>query len=247
MVNLTLGLGSSASGCGYTNLMAQDERTVASILATFLPKLFANLDVLKGYFHNLIQINDGIMDSANLYTPACHLYSQCIKLGFNIATSLFTWNGFHSSDNEAILKTCLTSLVERVEGSVPDDLDLPQLAEKTVSYLLSFKVNIVSCEVASSHLALLDSMAKVENSAGIRKQVSETAGSYAKRNWQNSEGRDKGAVFNAQVTKFWTFYLDYSEEPLEVILDIFNVGVQDVFESKESLFFIELKVGCSTL
>ena len=124
---------------------------------------------------------------------------QCIKLGLDIATSLLTWNGFQSSDNEAILKTCLASLVERLEGNVADDLDLPQLAEKTVSYLMTFKENIVSCEVASSHLGVLDALAKIENSDWVRQQVSLTAGSYAKRNWQTAEGKDKGAVFNSQV------------------------------------------------
>ena len=87
-----------------------------------------------------------------------------------------------------------------VEGNVADDLDLPQLAEKTVSYLMTFKDNIVSCEVASSHLGVLDALAKIENSDWVRQQVSLTAGSYAKRNWQTAEGKDKGAVFNAQVT-----------------------------------------------
>jgi hypothetical protein len=213
--------------------MAMDEETVASCLAKFLPKLFANLDVLKGNFQNLIRINDGIMDRAHLYTPACQLYSQCIKQGFDIATSLFSWNGFHSSDNESILKKCLKDLVERVDGDVPADIDMSQLAVKTVNYLLSFKENIVCCEVGSSHLALLDALAKVQNSALIKKHVSETAGSYVKRNWQNSEGKDKGAVFNAQVIKFWTYYLDNSEEPTTLILDIFNSCVQDVFENKE--------------
>ena len=65
-----------------------------------------------------------------------------------------------------------------------------------------------------------------------KKAIAETALKYCKRNWQTEEGRDKGLSFNSQVTKFFTVAVEYAEDPLAIMQDIFDNGVQDVFENR---------------
>ena len=61
---------------------------------------------------------------------------------------------------------------------------------------------IVSCEVAAAHLNLLDALSRLEPGlVGVRSAVASTAAEYAKRSWQNAQGKEKGSVFNSQERK----------------------------------------------
>lgn len=231
--------GVSPSSFGFTNLMSVPESIVVEKMADILPKLFANLDIIKDYFERLIHLNDGIMDSANMYNETCALYLQCLKNGFDVATSFFSWNGFQSSEMSRVLLSCLKGLVERLQVSVTESeaKDIKLLAEKTVSYLLTFTENILSSEVASSHLSLLNAVAKIDTTSQKNKvAVAETAQAYCKRSWQTAQGKETGAKFNVHVEKFFSMSLEYAKDPMSEMTKIFDVGVPDVFENRGKEF-----------
>lgn len=227
------GQGFCAASTGNINLMSLSEAAFVEKIACVLPKIFANLDVLKEYFQRLIRLNDGIMDCVNMYNESCDLFSQCIKFGFEMAASFFSWNGFQSADKSGILLSCLKGLVERLDIGMSDSVSIATLAEKVVHYLMTFTENIVSSEVAGSHLTLLDALVRVAgNSKVTRKAVAQAATTYAKNCWQTSQGKEKGALFNVQVEKFFSIYLEYSENILKEMMEILDNGVQDVFDNK---------------
>jgi len=224
-------LGFNSASFGLTNLMALDEKHVARKVGTFLPKLFANLDVMYEYFAELVQLNDGMMDCANLYTAQSQLHANCLKYGFDIAVTFFSWNGFNVSENMVVLKNTLLLLVERVEGDLDQDVDLSVLVHKTVQYLLSFTEKIVRSEVACSFLTLLDCLCKISNTNNNRQALLTTATTFIKTNWYNAQDREKGTAYNNQVCKMWRFYLEYSEQLLETMLEVFTEGLEDVFQN----------------
>ena len=225
--------GFSSAAAGNINLMSLPEAVVAEQVAVVLPKIFANMDVISDYFRRLVRLNDGILDCANMFDEKSEVYSQCLKHGFDIATALFSWNGFQSTGMAGVLLSCLRELVQRVDLEVAGSASLSTLTERTVKYVLSFTENILNCEVAASHLCLLDSLGRLADSSRLnRKAVADTAASYTKRNWQNAQGREKGAVFNSQIDKFYSNCLAYAENPMAEMHAIFDNGIQDVFENR---------------
>jgi len=223
----------AASTAGSTNIMALSELTLIEKVAEVLPKIFANLDILRDYFTTLIRLNDGVMDTPNLFSAEANLYSACLRTGMDIAVAFFSWNGFQSTQMEAILTNTLKELVGRIEHDSSGSI--PHLAEKTVNYLDSFTQGITNCEVAASHLKLLQALEETSGggSRTIRACVSRVAGIYARRSWQNAAGKEKGAKFNSQVEKFFRVLLEEgSEDPTQELTTLLQSGVQDVFETK---------------
>lgn len=237
------GQGTPITSYGHTNLMSQDVNSIAIKIAKFLPKLFANLDVIKEYFQSLIHLNDGVVDSANMFDTTNQLCSKCLKLGFDIAANLISWSGFQSSTMSSVLYDCLKSLVERVETVISDarrPLSLSGLAEKVIKYLSTFTEIISSCEVAGSHASLLDKVFRIETSSQMNKQtVHKIVSEYSKRNWQTSLGREKGTTFNQQVEKFFILSLEYAENCLQEMHNMFNITVQDVVENRAKDYYNE--------
>ena len=229
--------GVSPAAFGHTNLLSLSEASLAEKVAGLLPKLFANLDLIKDHFEQMIVHHDGVLDSGDMYNETARLNFQCLRHGFDIATAFFAWNGFQAPNMAQLLTTCLASLVERIAVVDVDTDDLKNLAERTVTYLLTFTDKILDSQVAGSHIALLDALARlVPHSKSVRRGVAETALTYCKRSWRTALGKDQGAKFSGQVERFFATSLEYCYDPTAEMAAIFDVGVEDVFENRGKAF-----------
>ena len=82
---------------GFTNLLLLSPQQVVEIVSPYLKHIFTHLDEISSYFQRLISLHDGVMDGMDMFTTQSMVFSKCVKAGFQVVTTFFSWSGFRSS------------------------------------------------------------------------------------------------------------------------------------------------------
>ena len=187
---------------------------VVESVSPYLKHILTHLDEISNYFKCLISLHEGVMDSIDMFSPQTIIFSQCMKVGFQVVNTFFSWSGFESSSCFSILKASLHQLVCRV-SDLSTTSTLSILITTSAKYLKTFSP-VMTVEVAATHVDLISTLANfgdTQEQANARETVTKVAEEYLARDWRDSTGeKDKGSEFNSQVEKLMMVFLTSSKE-----------------------------------
>ena len=191
---------SSLKSAAFANLeQHHSAEEVARQAVDLFEYLLGNLDVVAGYFKNLVAANDGdVEDVANLFSSSTPDILDCLERILSLFNVVFGWNGFAGKDQDDLLREALHLVGRRSNARLKKTAPLADLAEAALAHLVSISdaVVVMGCAEAQIRAALTVSQ--------FTRDSSETLGAlaekYLKRSWQNVEGKkEKGAKFNAKI------------------------------------------------
>merc|ERR1719392_62473 len=221
---------------GFGNLFMLTPLQVVDNVSPFLKHIFTHLDEISSYFKRLISLHDGVMDSIEMFTTQSLLFSKCLKTGFQVVNSFFSWSGFQSSSYSANLKTSLYYLVCRV-SDLSSTSDMNSLLETTNNYLKTFSSSVLTVDVAASHLLLISTLSKLgtmQEQSMSKDVVARIAKEYLGRDWLSVTGeKEKGGCYNSHVEKILHVYLASSSNVVDVLELLCKEGVTPIIASKE--------------
>jgi len=221
---------------GFTNLLLFSPVQVVEMVGPYLKHIFTHMDEISSYFQRLISLHDGVLDSMEMFTTQSSLFSKCLKTGFQVATTFFSWTGFQSSSYSSVLKSSLYHVVCRV-SDLNSSSDLFTLLQTTIKYLNSFSSSVLTVDVAASHLLLISTLSRLgsmQDQTKSKDMVARVAKEYLGRDWLSGTGeKEKGAVFNGHVEKILGVFLTCSSNVVEVLEHLCKVGVTPVIADKE--------------
>merc|ERR550519_3003195 len=218
--------GSKAEVPSVPRLSPQD---MAEIVLPEVKYIAAHMDNIAKHFQQLIDLQDGIVDGAEMSSPTSLLLASCMEEGLMAFHLLIT-----SPHMKSFLPVVLASLSPNTRfNSSPPNSSLMDLANCALTHLSSTVTHAaITPSVAASHLKLLTAVTTHASSSSL---VSKVAASYLRKDWRNEEGeREKGSKFGKQVEAMLGVYLEGSQ-PLERVARIQDEGIEPVLgESKES-------------
>jgi len=202
---------------------------VAEVVISEVKYMAAHMDTIAKHFQQLVDLQDGIVDGAEMYSPTSLLLAACMEEGLMAFHLLLT-----SPHMKSYLPSLLASLSPNTRfSSSPPTSSLMDLANCALTHLSSSVSHAaITPSVAAAHLMLLKAVATHASSASL---VSKVAATYLGKDWRDEAGeREKGSKFGKQVEAMLAVYLEGSQ-PLERVGRIQEEGIEQVLgESKES-------------
>ena len=199
---------------------------VAEIVLPEVKYVAAHMDNIAKHFQQLIDLQDGIVDGAEMCSPTSLLLASCMEEGLMVFHLLIT-----SPHMRSFLPSVFASLSPNTRfNSSPPTSSLMDLANCTLTHLSSTVTHAaITPSVAASHLKLLAAVATHASSSSL---VSKVAASYLRKDWRNEEGeREKGSKFGKQVEAMLGVFLEGSQ-PLERVGRIQDEGIVPVCRKK---------------
>ena len=173
-------------------------------------------------------------------TIECWIFGiKCLKVGFQVVNSLFSWSGFQSSVFSNLLKKCLLNLVCRT-CDMDENTNLATLINTSNKYLEGFSSSVMSVDVAAAHLLLVSSLSRLGDSidqARSRKDtVCKVAEEYLAREWRSATGeKEKGSEFNSQVEKMLSVLLSSHPQVMMMMDKLCKEGISPIIASKDGV------------
>jgi len=202
---------------------------VAAIIVPDVKYIAAHMDNIAKHFQQIIDLQDGVVDGAEMFSSTSLLLAFCLEEGLAVLHILLS-----SAHMNAHLSSLLASLSPTTRFSTsPPSSPLADLANSALSHLSSFFTSAaITPSVAASHLKLLKAVATHSSTSP---HLSKVASSYLGKDWRNEEGeREKGGKYGKQVEAMLEVYLEGSQ-PLDRVEKIQEEGIEQVVgESKES-------------
>jgi Fanconi anemia group D2 protein len=240
--NANLGKNNSLKSAVFTNLdQLHSAQDVASQAVELIDYLLGNLDVIAGYFKNLVALNDGSQtDCAALFSASTPAILDCYEIIFNVLNVIFGWNGFAGKDQHKLLSKALHLVGRRNNSRLKKSCSVEDLADAAIKHLTSFSdsVMVVGCGEAQIRVAVTLSQFSQRSASAL----SRLAATYLKRTWQDASGaNEKGARFNASVETLLKLHLsgssaaaeeDDSEERFKALGDYVSTEMGVVLEGK---------------
>jgi len=223
------GRGRPVSKAEVPSIPKLSPQEMAEIVVPEVKYMAAHMDNIAKHFQQLIELQDGIVDGAEMCSPTSLLLASCLEEGLMAFHLLLT-----SPHMKSFLPSVFASLSPntRFNSSHPTS-SLMDLANCALTHLSSTVTHAaITPSVAASHIKLLTAVATHASSSAL---VSKAAASYLRKDWRNEEGeREKGSKFGKQVEAMLGVYLEGSQ-PLERVARIQDEGIEPVLgESKES-------------
>jgi len=204
----------SLANVGFTHILSLPTVTVIENVIHHLGHIFSHLEDILGYFQRLASLNDGIVDAMDRTDSRCVLFNKCLRVGFKVVSTFFSWHGFLSAQNNDLLIRALVQIAERSDLELNNSSSLVRLIKATVHYLSKFAPNLLCVEVAGAHLDLVSCVSSLAGQAERPYSVvSALTRSYLGRDWRAPQGdKEKGAGLNKQVEGMLRVYLVYSKD-----------------------------------
>ena len=195
---------------------------VAEVVISEVKYMAAHMDTIAKHFQQLVDLQDGIVDGAEMYSPTSLLLAACMEEGLMAFHLLLT-----SPHMKSYLPSLLASLSPNTRfSSSPPTSSLMDLANCALTHLSSSVSHAaITPSVAAAHLMLLKAVATHASSASL---VSKVAATYLGKDWRDEAGeREKGSKFGKQVEAMLAVYLEGSQ-PLERVGRIQDEGIEPV-------------------
>ena len=195
---------------------------VAAIIVPDVKYIAAHMDNIAKHFQQIIDLQDGVVDGAEMFSSTSLLLAFCLEEGLAVLHILLT-----SAHMNAHLPSLLASLSPNTRFSTsPPSSPLADLAKSALSHLSSFFTSAaITPSVAASHLKLLKAVATHSSTSPL---LSKVASSYLGKDWRNEEGeREKGGKYGKQVEAMLEVYLEGSQ-PLDRVEKIQEEGIEQV-------------------
>ena len=188
----------------------------------------AHMDNIAKHFQQLVELQDGVVDGAEMSSSTSLLLASCMEEGLVAFHLLLT-----SPHMRSYLPSILASLSPKTRfSSSPPTSSLMDLANSVLTHLSSTIIHAaITPSVAGSHLKLLTAVA-THASSSSSSLASKVAASYLGKDWRDEEGeREKGSKFGKQVEAMLAVYCEGSQ-PLERVGRIQEEGIEPVRRKK---------------
>ncbi|XP_071810263.1 Fanconi anemia group D2 protein-like [Asterias amurensis] len=225
---------------GFTHLNRFSPRQIAKRAVKLLPHLCQHLESTSAFFQTLMADNDGLIDGPGSHSPEYNEMVSCLNLLLKSLLSLFSWNGFQSSESKTVFEDALTVLTARTKSSKRSQLTSKQLHKNAFTYLEKFMETLPDLPSAVLLLRLLVSLDELTDAPDNRKKLASLSEGLLKREWLGSDGqREKGAKHNEVLQRLIKIYLSHTPDTLKSIQDLCAIGIQELMSTED-------KKGCST-
>ena len=216
------GRGRPASKAGLPSVSRLSPQEVAAVVVPEVKYVAAHMDNIAKHFQQLIDLHDGVVDGAEMFSSTSLLLASCMEESLVAFHLLLT-----SPHMKSFLPSILASLSPKTRfSSSPPSSSLMDLANSVLTHLSTTVTHAaITPSVAASHLKLLTAVASHASSSSL---VSKVAASYLGKDWRDEEGeREKGAKFGKQVEAMLAVYCEGSQ-PLERVGRIQEEGIEPV-------------------
>lgn len=202
----------------FSNLDNQSAKEVAQFAISHLDYLLGDLEAIAEYFKRLIDINDGVLDCANMFHDGTPTICECFQILFTILKVIFSWNGFLGQDQRPLFRQGLHIMARRINPKIKATHPTSELAAASISYLAKFSDWIVIIGIASAQTKLMDHLLQFTDEESSKTLVAERVESYLKREWRSPKGEsEKGSIFNSHVESLLKTYLSCSDNPVQAM------------------------------
>lgn len=130
---------------------------VAKRSVSLIRRLTTHLEAISGYFQQLIEMSDGMLDGPEMFTELAQRLGNSYTLIFRILNRIFSWHEFQKSTGAPLLEDAL----KFIAGRVRDDAKTANIEELQVSsfdYIEKFSSSVTSFACAVEHVQLLVSL-----------------------------------------------------------------------------------------
>ncbi|XP_038054583.1 Fanconi anemia group D2 protein-like isoform X2 [Patiria miniata] len=224
----------SDKNTGFSHLNRFTPREIAVKAIKLLPHLCDHLESTSAFFQALVEQNDGVVDGPGANTPEYHKMATCLHLLLKSLLSLFSWNGFASSENKSLFLDALKVLTSRIKSSGRTQLTAKQLHKHAFSYLEKFLDTVPDLSSAIFLLRLLVSLSEHSETTDNSESIADMAEGLLKREWLNQDGLiEKGAKHNELLQSLLRIYLCHTPDVLKSIQDICTIAIPELIDSNE--------------
>ncbi|TRY62096.1 hypothetical protein TCAL_01763 [Tigriopus californicus] len=202
----------------FSNLDNKSPKEVAQFAINHLDFLLGDLEAIAEYFKRLIDINDGVLDCANMFHDGTPIICECFQILFILLKVIFSWNGFLGHDQRPLLREGLHMMARRINSKIKLSHPTSELAAASISYLAKFSDWILIIGIASAQTKLMDHLLQFTDEDSPKALLAERVESYLKREWRSPKGQsEKGSLFNSHVESLLKTYLRCSENPVQAM------------------------------
>ncbi|XP_065673752.1 Fanconi anemia group D2 protein isoform X6 [Hydra vulgaris] len=202
---------------GFSNLPCATD--VMKFYMKLQPSLFIIFNKCYNYFEKILSDNDGVIDSKEMKSLDTRQMQMIYQLLFDCLHIVLQWDGFETELNEESLMVILQCFTKNKSKS-----QLQDSAREFFQSIVSFSATVTSIHLAATLLKILHLTLKwnVEKET-IKKKIRDIAVSFLEKSWFDSNGeKDKGPLFNTNLSYLIKLSITLSEEPLTAINDICN-------------------------
>ncbi|XP_065640806.1 Fanconi anemia group D2 protein isoform X2 [Hydra vulgaris] len=202
---------------GFSNLPCATN--VMKFYMKLQPSLFIIFNNCYNYFEKILSDNDGVIDSKEMKSLDTRQMQMIYQLLFDCLHIVLQWDGFETELNEESLMMILQCFTKNKAKS-----PLQDLAREFFQSIVSFSATVTSIHLAATLLKILLLTLKwnVEKET-IKKKIRDIAVSFLEKSWFDNNGeKDKGPLFNTNLSYLIKLSITLSEEPLTAINDICN-------------------------
>lgn len=204
---------------------------VAKRSVSLIRRLTTHLEAISGYFQQLIEMSDGMLDGPEMFTELAQRLGNSYTLIFRILNRIFSWHEFQKSTGAPLLEDAL----KFIAGRVRDDAKTANIEELQVSsfdYIEKFSSSVTSFACAVEHVQLLVSLYNHHPEPELSERLATVAEGYLKRSWNTADGEsNKGSKFNRDIENMIQIYLLHGSNGFGKLEDIITNAMAEVIQS----------------
>ena len=130
---------------------------VAKRCVVLIKRLCLHLETISGHFQQLIQLNDGIMDTPEMFNELALRLGSCNHLVLRILNRICSWHQFQKTEQKPLYEDALKFLGSRIQAELKA-VPLCQLNEFAFNYIEKFADSLPNFACAVEHVHLLSTL-----------------------------------------------------------------------------------------
>ncbi|XP_057379729.1 Fanconi anemia group D2 protein-like [Daphnia carinata] len=207
---------------------------VAKRSVSLIRRLTTHLEAISGYFQQLIEMSDGMLDGPEMFTELAQRLGNSYTLIFRILNRIFSWHEFQKSTGAPLLEDALRFIAGRVREDAKT-ANLEELQASSFDYIEKFSSSITSFSCAVEHVQLLVSLYNHRPDPELSERLAMVAEGYLKRSWNTADGEsNKGSKFNRDIENMIQVYLLHGSNVFGKLEDIITNAMAEVIQSDGS-------------
>lgn len=133
---------------------------VARRTIPLIRRLASHLETVSGYFQQLIDMNDGVLDGPEMFNDLAVRLGNCCYLIFRIINRMLSWHEFQKPSGAALLEDGLRYLATRLRENAKT-ASFTELHAASFDYIEKFVSSLPSFGCAVEHVHLLSSLHRI--------------------------------------------------------------------------------------
>lgn len=133
---------------------------VARRTIPLIRRLAAHLETVSGYFQQLVDMNDGVLDGPEMFNDLAVRLGNCYYQIFRIFNRMLSWHDFQKPSGAALLEDGLRYLATRLRENAKT-ASFAELHASSFDYVEKFASSLPSFACAVEHVNLLCTLHRI--------------------------------------------------------------------------------------